>query len=74
MIEITNRKRHPVQLLVKSKEMPRTFTTLSIPAVGKGKNVYLLPEELKTEYIDRAEHDWKFITTRIVPDKICKGE
>ena len=55
MIEIKNNKRHPVQLIIKSRLAPKSFTVLNIPGVGKGKNIFHLEEERSTEYIDRAE-------------------
>jgi len=55
MIEITNKKRHPVQLVVRSRKAPRAFTTKNVPGVGAGKNVIRLEDELHTEYIDRLQ-------------------
>lgn len=55
MIEITNKKKHPVQLVVRSRKAPRAFTTLNVPGVGCGKNVVRLEDELHTEYIDRLQ-------------------
>lgn len=55
MIEITNLKKHPVQLIIRSKKAPNSFTTLNIPGIGKQKNKFLLEDERVTAYIDRAE-------------------
>jgi len=55
MIEVTNKKKHPVQLVVRSRKAPRAFTTLNVPGVGGGKNVVRLEDELHTEYIDRLQ-------------------
>ena len=55
MIEITNKLRSPIQLVVRSKKAPRAFTTLNIPGVGKGHNVRVITDESHTEYIDRVE-------------------
>jgi len=55
MIEITNKLKSPVQLVVRSKKAPRAFTTLNIPGVGKGHNVRIIEDESHTEYIDRVE-------------------
>lgn len=55
MLEITNRQRHPVQLIVRSRRATKSFTTLNIPGIGKGKNIYFLEDERSTDYIDRAE-------------------
>jgi len=69
MIEITNKTRGPVQLVVRSmskeKNVGHSFTVLNIPGIGAGKNVYLLEDERHTEYIDRAERDG-FITQKKV--------
>ena len=78
MIQITNRKKHPVQLIVRSfKEIKqkdkngvergsgsKNFTTLIIPGIGSGHNTYLLPDEKYTPYIDRLEKDLKWITVK----------
>lgn len=37
MIEIKNKQKGPVQVLVRSKKHPRAFTTLNIPGIGSGK-------------------------------------
>ena len=65
MLEITNKQKFPVQLLVKSKKGIRSFTVLNIAGIGQGKNIYLLDEERATEYIDRAVKDG-LISTRII--------
>lgn len=54
MIELVNRKKFPVQVLVKSTKIPNSFTCLNIPGVGSKKNIFLLQDERATEYIDRA--------------------
>ena len=73
MLEIKNKQKFPVQLIVRSRKYPRSFTTLNIPGVGCGKNIYLLEDERATEYIDRAERDG-LISTRQLPNKLRKGE
>ena len=67
MIEITNRQKFPVQLVVRSRKSTNRFTTLHIPGIGAGKNVYLLEDERATEYITRVK-DWGLISLRNVPD------
>ena len=67
MIEITNRQKFPVQLVVRSRKSTNSFTTLNIPGIGAGKNVYLLEDERATEYIERVK-DWGLISLRKVPD------
>ena len=65
MIEIVNNKKHPVQIVIRSKSAPRQFTVLNIPGIGKDKNTYLLEDERSTEYVDRMERlGW--ISTRYI--------
>ena len=74
MIEVKNKSKSPVQLVVRSRKAPRSFTTLIIPGIGKGKNVRLIDDGLKTEYIDRVEN-MGLISTRYIPNsEIRKGE
>lgn len=72
MIEITNRQKGPVQLVIRSKNHNGGFTTLNIPGIGAGHNVFLLEDELKTEYVDQAEHHG-LIKTRYV-NTVIEGE
>lgn len=72
MLEIKNKGRSPVQLVVRSKAAPMSLTTLIIPGVGKGKNVRLIEDEAVTEYIDRVEK-MGMISTRYVPNRAEKG-
>ena len=67
MIEITNRQKFPVQLVVRSRKSTNSFTTLNIPGIGAGKNVYLLEDERATEYITRVK-DWCLSSLRNVLD------
>lgn len=74
MIEVKNKSRSPVQIIVRSRKAPRAFTTLIIPGIGKGKNVRLIADELKTEYIDRVEK-MGLISTKYIPNsEIRKGD
>lgn len=74
MIEIKNKGRSPVQLVVRSRTAPRAFTTLIIPGIGKGNNIKLIADELATEYIERVEK-MGLISTRYVPNnEIIKGD
>lgn len=68
MLEITNRNKFPLQLVVKSRKAPRTFTVLNVPGIGSGKNIFLLEEERSTDYILRAEKEG-LITTKILDTK-----
>lgn len=71
MLEITNKNKFPLQLIVKSLDAPKAFTLLNIPGIGRGKNVYLLKDERVTEYIQKAEREG-LISTRYLPN--TKGE
>jgi hypothetical protein len=74
MIEIKNKQKSPVQILVRSRKSPRSFTTLIIPGVGKGQNIRLIDDELKTDIIDRVEK-MGLISTRYIPNsEIRKGD
>lgn len=68
MLEITNRNKFPMQLVVKTRKAPGSFTVLNIPGIGSGKNIFLLEEERSTDYILRAEKKG-FITTKILDTK-----
>lgn len=68
MLKITNKQKTPIQLIIKSKSAPREYTCLNIPGVGAGKNIYYLTDELKTDYIDRAEKNG-FISTKYITNK-----
>lgn len=65
MIEITNLKKFPVQLLIRSRTRPNSFTLLNIPGIGKEKNKFLLEDERSTVYIDKAVRDG-LITTKVL--------
>jgi len=65
MIEITNKLKSPIQVLVRSKTTPRGFTCLNIPGVGANKNTVVIEDEMATEYIKRIEN-LKLITTRYI--------
>ena len=74
MIEITNKTKAPVQLIIRSRNRAREFTCLNIPGRGAGRNVYSLEDERKTPYIDRVEK-MGFISTRYIPSgQIIKNE
>jgi hypothetical protein len=72
MLEITNRQKGPVQLVIRSKVHNGGFTCLNIPGMGAGKNVYHLEDELTTEYVERAKKTG-LISTRYV-DTVIEGE
>ena len=72
MIEITNKQKCPVQVLVRSRRSPRSFTTLNIPGIGKGNNIFLLEDERVTDYIERVEN-MGLISTRKI-NRLTKGE
>jgi hypothetical protein len=73
MIEIRNKNRFPVQLVIRSRTSPRAFTTLNVPGIGKGKNICLLEDELMTEYVQRVE-SMGLISTRHIQNQLeAKG-
>jgi hypothetical protein len=71
MIEIKNLKKSPIQLIIKSKVTPKSFTTLVLPGIGGKKNIYLLEDERTTEYINKAENQG-LIVTKYIPNNIIK--
>lgn len=75
MIEITNKQKSPVQVVIRSRKGARAFTTLNIPGRGAGRNVYLLEDERKTKYVDRVE-GMGLISTKYIPNQeiIREGE
>lgn len=74
MIEIKNKQRSPVQLVVRSNTAPRAFTTLIIPGVGAGKNIRLITDEMMTDVVERVEK-LGLISTRYIPNnRVEKGE
>lgn len=73
MLEIRNRQKFPVQLVIRSRRTPRSFTVLNIPGIGSEKNIYYLEDERATDYIDRAEKSG-LISVKQVPNKLLKGE
>lgn len=71
MIQIENKQKSPIQLVIKSKSKPRTMNVINIPGIGLGKNFYYLEDELKTEFVERAEKN-KWIKTKYIPDREFK--
>lgn len=69
MLEITNRNKFPLQLLIMSRKAPRSFTVLNVPGIGSGKNTFLLEEERSTDYILRAEKRGLITTKKISKTK-----
>ena len=65
MLEITNTQRGPIQVVVRSKRKVRSFTTLTIPGRGAGKNKVCIDDEMVTDYIAVVE-DHELITTRYI--------
>lgn len=77
MIEITNKLKGPVQVLIRSRvEVPgsgsKAFTCLNIPGIGAGNNVYGLEDERHLpEYTSRLAK-LEMISVRHVPNIIQK--
>ena len=67
MIEITNLKRSPLQLIVKSKRTTNSYSVINLPGIGKGKNKILIEDNLHTQYIDDAERSC-YIKQRVLND------
>jgi hypothetical protein len=74
MIEIKNKTKGPVQLVIRSRTAPKSFTTLNIPGVGAGKNIYILEDERNTEYVERAEKMGLISTRYLTKKELNKGE
>lgn len=74
MIEIKNKTKSPIQLVIRSRKAPRSFTTLNIPGLGAGNNTYLLEDERNTEYVERAEKLGLISTRQITKKELNKGE
>jgi hypothetical protein len=74
MIEIKNKTKSPIQLVIRSRKAPRSFTTLNIPGLGAGNNVYLLEDERNTEYVERAEKLGLISTRQVTKKELNKGE
>jgi hypothetical protein len=74
MIEIKNKTKGPVQVLIRSRKSPKSFTTLNIPGVGSGRNTYLMEDERNTEYVDRAEKLGLISTRHLTKKELNKGE
>lgn len=56
MIEIRNTQRSPIQLMVRSKRAPRTYTTKVVPGIGSKNNVIYIEDEDITDEIHRCEN------------------
>lgn len=74
MIEIKNKTKSPVQVLIRSRTSPKSFTTLNIPGIGLGQNIFVIEDERKTEYVDRAEKMGLISTRHLTKKKLNKGE
>jgi hypothetical protein len=74
MIEIKNKTKGPVQVLIRSRRSPKSFTTLNIPGIGSGRNTYLLEDERNTEYVERAEKIGLITTRHLTKKELNKGE
>ena len=73
MIEVTNKTKGPVQLVVKSGTHTSAFTTLIIPAIGAGKNVKLLEDEVIIEDVLERVVKTGMVTTRYIPNTHVKS-
>jgi hypothetical protein len=73
MIEIRNKGYSPVQLMVRSRKAPRSFTTKSVPGIGAQQNVILMEDEKVTDQWAVLEQQG-LISTRHIPNKKNKGD
>ena len=64
MLEIKNKSRSPIQLIVKGKDSPNSLKTINLPGIGSGKNVYYLEDERETPYISRLKDDYGLISVK----------
>lgn len=55
MVEIRNKQRFPIPLILKSKNYQKGITHKILPGIGKGKNIITIEDELLTAYITEAE-------------------
>jgi hypothetical protein len=67
LLEITNKTKGPIQILVKSTQgsynkkqqacvnTTRAFKSLNIPGIGGGLNVITIPDEKMTDHIKQLE-------------------
>jgi hypothetical protein len=74
MIEIKNKTKSPVQILIRSRTSPKSFTTLNVPGIGAGNNIFMLEDERSTEYVERAEQMGLISTRHITKKELNKGE
>jgi len=72
MIEITNRDRGPVQLIVRSQNKVTGFTTKILPGRGRKKNVCIITDEEWTEQINTLVELKMISTRRVNPATIKK--
>ena len=74
MIQIRNKQKSPIQLIVRSRKGPSDFTTLNIPGVGKGNNVVYIADEKVTDVIERIEKRGLIETKYIPNSEVVMGE
>lgn len=67
MIEITNVKPYPIQLIIRGPHSDNSYCAIDIPGVGIKKTKILIEDERHTPYIDRAEKAG-LIMTRVLKD------
>lgn len=75
MLEITNRTRGPVTILVRSFKGPSTrrFTSLVIPGIGAGLNVARITDEMVVgDYIEKARRA-KLVSVKVLPEPHSEG-
>lgn len=55
MIEIKNKTKGPIQIMVRSRTAPKSFTTQIVKGIGSGQHICYIEDEKKTDYIDEIE-------------------
>ena len=68
MIEIKNKTRGPVSLLVRSKKA-KNFTNLVVPGIGAGKNVVLIEDEQFISEVAERIEKLGMISTKYISSK-----
>jgi hypothetical protein len=74
MIEIKNKTRGPIPVLVRSGTAPREFTTLVIPGIGVGKNIRMISDEMVIQDVVERLEKSGLVSTRYVSNRVGKGE
>ena len=72
MIEIINKNKFPIQIIVKSRKSPKSFTTKIIPSAGSGLNSWICDDERITEYVERLQDAGLITINNISSDNMTR--